>query len=115
MPWSACFGSAEHTAWSDVLRASASMACVSASPTVFSAVLWECMAAADPVRLPTQTFCRKFQWHELMLWPEDMPPHALVCLSHNDDLVPSPMVAKHIAGALALLHCSRFRVFQNDG
>jgi hypothetical protein len=45
-----------------------------------------------------QTFCRKFQWHELMLWPEDMPPHALVCLSHNDDLVPSAMVAKHIAG-----------------
>ena len=47
-----------------------------------------------------QTFCRKFQWHELMLWPEDMPPHALVCLSHNDDLVPSAMVAKHIAGEL---------------
>ena len=54
------------------------------------------------MHLPLQTFCRRFQWHELMLWPEDMPPHALVCLSHNDDLVPSPMVAKHIAGELAL-------------
>ena len=62
-----------------------------------------------------QTFCRKFQWHELMLWPEDMPPHALVCLSHNDDLVPSPFVAKHIAGepasvppplVLSLLPCA---------
>ena len=48
---------------------------------------------------PAQTFCRKFQWHELMLWPEDMPLHALVCLSHNDDLVPSAMVKKHISGA----------------
>ena len=34
-----------------------------------------------------------------MLWPEDMPQHALVCLSHNDDLVPSAMVRKHISGA----------------
>ena len=34
-----------------------------------------------------------------MLWPEDMPQHALVCLSHNDDLVPSAMVKKHISGA----------------
>jgi hypothetical protein len=34
-----------------------------------------------------QTFCRKFLWHELMLWPCDMPAHALVVLSHNDDLV----------------------------
>ena len=58
------------------------------------------MAGADLCNVVLQTFCRKFQWHELMLWPEDMPPHALVCLSHNDDLVPSPMVAKHIAGEL---------------
>ncbi|EIE23278.1 hypothetical protein COCSUDRAFT_47573 [Coccomyxa subellipsoidea C-169] len=46
-----------------------------------------------------ETFCRKFLWHELMLWPEDMPPHALVILSDADDLVPSPLVAKHISDA----------------
>ena len=44
-----------------------------------------------------QTFCRKFLWHELMLWPCDMPAHALVVLSHNDDLVPSPLVAAQLA------------------
>ncbi|CAL8465236.1 g4771 [Coccomyxa elongata] len=46
-----------------------------------------------------ETFCRKFLWHELMLWPEDMPPHALVILSDADDLVPSALVAKHISDA----------------
>lgn len=44
-----------------------------------------------------QTFCRKFRWHELILWPEDMPAHALVALSDKDDLVPSSLVAKHIS------------------
>ena len=56
----------------------------------------------------TQTFCRKFLWHELMLWPEDMPANSLVVLSHNDDLVPSPLVAAHLAeshpGAVVLYH-----------
>ena len=47
--------------------------------------------------LVLQTFCRKFLWHELMLWPCDMPAHALVVLSHNDDLVPSPLVAAQLA------------------
>lgn len=51
------------------------------------------------VLAPMQTFCRKFLWHELMLWPEDMPPHALVILSDADDLVPSALVAKHISDA----------------
>ncbi|BDA49445.1 hypothetical protein COCOBI_14-0620 [Coccomyxa sp. Obi] len=46
-----------------------------------------------------ETFCRKFRWHELILWPEDMPAHALVALSDKDDLVPSPLVAKHISDA----------------
>lgn len=47
-------------------------------------------------------------WHELMLWPEDMPAHALVVLSHEDDLVPAPLVAKHIeqshSRALVMYH-----------
>ena len=55
--------------------------------------------ANHTVLAPAQTFCRKFLWHELMLWPEDMPPHALVILSDADDLVPSALVAKHISDA----------------
>lgn len=36
-----------------------------------------------------------------MLWPQDMPAHALVALSEKDDLVPAPLVAKHILDAHA--------------
>ena len=35
--------------------------------------------------------CR-FYWHELMLWPKDIPEHAVVALSANDDLVPAELV-----------------------
>lgn len=44
-----------------------------------------------------QTFCRKFLWHELQLWAADLPRHALIVLSHADDLVPAPLVAAHVA------------------
>ena len=46
-----------------------------------------------------ETFCRRFLWHELMLWPDDMPSRTVVALSHDDDLVPSPLVAAHLAHA----------------
>lgn len=46
-----------------------------------------------------ETFCRRFLWHELMLWPEDMPAATVIALSHDDDLVPSPLVAAHLATA----------------
>lgn len=42
---------------------------------------------------------KQFLWHELMLWPEDMPPATVIALSHDDDLVPSPLVAAHLATA----------------
>ncbi len=35
---------------------------------------------------------RRFYWHELMLWPKDIPAHAIVALSANDDLVPAELV-----------------------
>ncbi|KAL4459101.1 hypothetical protein ABPG75_013966 [Micractinium tetrahymenae] len=41
-------------------------------------------------------FCRKFQWSELMLWPQDLPRRSLVVLSGQDDLVPSELVMAHI-------------------
>jgi hypothetical protein len=44
----------------------------------------------------SQTFCRKFLWLELQLWPEDMPDKVLVVLAHDDDLVPSPLVAAQL-------------------
>jgi len=34
-----------------------------------------------------------------MLWPEDMPAATVIALSHDDDLVPSPLVAAHLATA----------------
>lgn len=43
-----------------------------------------------------QAFCRKFQWSELMLWPQDLPRRSLVVLSGRDDLVPSELVMAHI-------------------
>ena len=43
-----------------------------------------------------QTFCRQFLWHELMLWPEDMPAKSLISCSAYDDLVPSKLVGAHL-------------------
>lgn len=31
-----------------------------------------------------------------MLWPEDMPPKAVVSVSAHDDLVPASLVAQHL-------------------
>ncbi|KAK9803224.1 hypothetical protein WJX73_006378 [Symbiochloris irregularis] len=42
------------------------------------------------------SFCRKFVWHKVMLWPEEMPDVCLLVLSAADDLVPSPLVQKHL-------------------
>ena len=43
-----------------------------------------------------QTFCRKFCWHSLMLWPEDMPKATTISLSANDDLVPKDLVVAQL-------------------
>ena len=40
----------------------------------------------------TVALLRRFYWHELMLWPKDIPAHAIVVLSANDDLVPAQLV-----------------------
>ena len=44
----------------------------------------------------SQTFCRQFLWHSLMLWPEDMPAKAVLSVSANDDLVPADLVVAHL-------------------
>lgn len=58
--------------------------------------------------MPLQTFCRKFLWLELQLWPEDMPDRALVVLAQEDDLVPATLVATqlklHAPGAKVMHH-----------
>ncbi|DBA73278.1 hypothetical protein WJX77_005167 [Trebouxia sp. C0004] len=43
-----------------------------------------------------ETFCRKFCWHSLMLWPEDMPKATTISLSANDDLVPNDLVVAQL-------------------
>ena len=58
---------------------------------------------------------RRFYWHELMLWPKDIPEHAIVALSANDDLVPAELVQvtcmtlqpkqTSTGGAQTLRHC----------
>ena len=65
--------------------------------------LFTAMGAADAVRVLcsrdlviAHTFCRRFHWAELMLWPEELPERSLVILSGKDDLVPSEMVAAQL-------------------
>jgi hypothetical protein len=43
-----------------------------------------------------QTFCRKFCWHSLMLWPEDMPEATSIVMSGNDSLVPTDLAAAQL-------------------
>ncbi len=50
-----------------------------------------------PLPLCLQTFCRHFCWHQIMLWPQDMPAdRTLVMVSKNDDLVPGELVKKQL-------------------
>ena len=55
-----------------------------------------------------QTFCRKFLWHSLMLWPEDLPARTVIAASCNDDLVPAEMVSRQLraakSSAIMMLH-----------
>lgn len=43
-----------------------------------------------------ESFCRNFWWHTLMLWPNELPPVSVVCLSYDDDLVPCELVQKQL-------------------
>jgi len=44
----------------------------------------------DPVI--AAAFCRRFVWHRECLWPQDLPPAALLVLAARDDLMPSALV-----------------------
>jgi hypothetical protein len=43
-----------------------------------------------------EAFCRNFWWHTLMLWPNELPPVTVVCLSYDDNLVPCELVQKQL-------------------
>ena len=43
-----------------------------------------------------ESFCRNFWWHTLMLWPSELPPATVVCLSYDDDLVRCELVQKQL-------------------
>jgi hypothetical protein len=60
------------------------------------------------MELFVQTFCRKFLWLELQLWPEDMPEKVLVVLAEDDDLVPSQLVATQLKR-----HCSAAQIMHH--
>ena len=46
-----------------------------------------------------QVFCRDFSWSALMLWPEDMPPDTVICISGADNLVPTKLILRHLRTA----------------
>lgn len=41
-----------------------------------------------------ETFCRRFYWSELTLWPQQLPERSLLVLSGKDDLVAAELVEK---------------------
>ncbi|CAL5226232.1 g9076 [Coccomyxa viridis] len=43
-----------------------------------------------------EVFCRDFSWSALMLWPEDMPPNTVICMSGEDRLVPNSFILRHL-------------------
>lgn len=70
--------------------------CQSAFHKMLTIVIPEQHHSADSGCCVMQTFCRKFCWHSLMLWPEDMPQATTVSLSANDDLVPKDLVVAQL-------------------
>jgi len=43
-----------------------------------------------------EAFCRRFWWHTLMLWPDELPPATILSLSHQDELVPCELVQRQL-------------------
>jgi len=84
--------------------------------------LFTAMGAADAVRVLcsrdlviAHTFCRRFHWAELMLWPEELPERSLVILSGKDDLVPSEMVAAQLRESKHPAHVLYFEKLGHGG
>jgi pimeloyl-ACP methyl ester carboxylesterase len=46
----------------------------------------------------SETFCRKFHWSELQIWPEDLPETSLICLSGKDTFLPATAARKQFEG-----------------
>ena len=44
-----------------------------------------------------QAFCRRFSWHDVMLWPQELPSNSLVVLSGKDNLVPWQLARRQLA------------------
>lgn len=56
------------------------------------------------------TFCRKFFWHALNVWPDELPPGCVVCVAGQDALLPAHVIRRQIeqaGGHLTLLFCER--------
>lgn len=48
-----------------------------------------------------EAFCRRFWWHTLMLWPDELPPATVLSLSHHDELVPCELVQRQLQQDMA--------------
>ncbi len=51
-----------------------------------------------------ETFCRKFLWYELILWPQEVPRGSIVALAGADDLVPSELVVESLNKGVQVLY-----------
>lgn len=51
-----------------------------------------------------ETFCRKFLWYKLILWPQEVPHGSVVALAGRDDLVPSSLVRASLPKGVQVLY-----------
>ncbi len=46
-----------------------------------------------------QVFCRKFSWHRVMLWPQDLPANTAVVMSQQDFLLPNALIHAQLSAS----------------
>lgn len=59
--------------------------------------MFYCNKAALIMAMLVQAFCRRFSWHDVMLWPQELPSNSLVVLSGKDNLVPWQLARRQLA------------------
>lgn len=63
--------------------------------TVMANLRWLCSRELTM----SETFCRRFFWSALTIWPQELPQNSLVVLSERDDLVASDVIQQLCSSA----------------
>ena len=50
-----------------------------------------------------------------MLWPEDMPPDTVICMSGEDRLVPNSLILRHLRAVNSSIQARSLTVSAQDG